>query len=134
MREHVDAPDELLNRLRPICLALPEAHEERAWVGTRWRIRAKTFAHVVPIAGGWPPAYARAASSEGPVTVLTFRAPPHEHEALRATGHPYFVPVWWDDIAGVFIDADTDWAEITELVIDSYRLLTPMKLRDKIGE
>ena len=35
-----------------LCLALPEAYEEEAWVGTRWRIRTKTFAHVLMIDRG----------------------------------------------------------------------------------
>ena len=60
--------------LRAICLALPEARQEDAWVGTRWRVRTKTFAHVLVVADGWPPAYARAAGIDGPATVLTFRA------------------------------------------------------------
>ena len=67
MRDHQDASDEMLLRLRTVCLSLPEVIEERAWVGTRWRIRTKTFAHVVPIEDGWPPAYVRAAGSNGPI-------------------------------------------------------------------
>jgi hypothetical protein len=34
-----DPMDQILTRLRAICLALPDAHEEHAWVGIRWRIR-----------------------------------------------------------------------------------------------
>ena len=43
-------------------------------MGTRWRIRKRTFAHVLTIEAGWPPAYARAAATDGPCTVLTFRS------------------------------------------------------------
>jgi predicted DNA-binding protein (MmcQ/YjbR family) len=137
MRAHQDASDEVLDRLRACCLALPEATEERAWVGTRWRIRTKTFAHVVPIEDGWPPAYVRAAGSAGPLTVLTFRADAAAHAALRAAGAPFFVPVWWLDIVGMVIDEDTDWAEVGELVAESYELLAPKRLlknREPIGE
>jgi hypothetical protein len=49
-------PDKVLSRLRSVCLGLPEAHEETAWVGVRWRIRTNTFAHVLVINAGWPPA------------------------------------------------------------------------------
>ena len=73
MRKHPQVPNAILARLRKACLALPEAHEEQAWVGTRWRIRKETFAHVLMIAEGWPPVYARAAGTDGPVCVLTFR-------------------------------------------------------------
>ena len=48
---------------------LPEAYEEQAWVGTRWRVGTRTFAHVLAVDSGWPPAYARAAGSDGPLTV-----------------------------------------------------------------
>ncbi|MCW2798958.1 MAG: hypothetical protein JWQ70_430, partial [Aeromicrobium sp.] len=41
-----EVPPEILDRLRPICLGLPEAYEEPAWTGTRWRVRTRTFAHV----------------------------------------------------------------------------------------
>jgi hypothetical protein len=133
MREHQDASATLKTRLRKITMSLPEVAEERAWVGTRWQVRGKNFAHVVPIADGWPPAYVKATGSDGPATVLTFRVGDAEHAALQATGHPYFVPVWWPDIAGVFLDANTDWAEIRELVVDSYLLLAPKKLRNLLS-
>jgi hypothetical protein len=34
-----DVPSEIIDRLRPVCLRLPQAYEEPAWVGIRWRIR-----------------------------------------------------------------------------------------------
>ena len=36
---NLDVPAEIVAELRSICLGLPEAREEQAWVGTRWRIR-----------------------------------------------------------------------------------------------
>ena len=76
MDERSDVPLEIVAELRASALALPETREEMAWVGARWRIRGKTFAHVVRIDAGWPPAYARAAGSDGPsqrVDVLVSR-------------------------------------------------------------
>jgi hypothetical protein len=35
----------IVARLREVCLGLPQAQEEPAWVGTRWCIRQQTFAH-----------------------------------------------------------------------------------------
>lgn len=129
----MDAPAEIVAALRPRCLALPEVQEERAWVGTRWRVRTKTFAHILRIDGGWPPAYAKVAGSDGPLTVLTFRAPPEEVDAFRAMGGPYFLPGWWDDIVGMALDAATDWDEVAELVTESYCLLAPRKLADRVA-
>ena len=124
---------ETLARLRSICLALPEAIEEPAWVGTRWRVRQQTFAHVLMIEAGWPPAYARAAGSSGPLCVLTFRSPLPELDAYAFAEAPYFRPGWWPDIVGMAIGAQVDWAEVGDLITDSYVRLAPKKLARAIG-
>ncbi|MDR6843230.1 hypothetical protein [Pseudoxanthomonas sacheonensis] len=131
MTAHAAVPIAIVTRLRAICLELPEAYEERAWVGTRWMIRKKNFAHVLVIDSGWPPAYARAAKSEGPLTVLTFRSGARL-EASRFSKAPFFKPVWWPDIAGLAIDAQTDWDEVADLLAGSYRLLAPKKLAAQV--
>ena len=46
-------PLEIVDRLSDICLSLP-THVEPAWVGVRWRIRKRTFAHVVTRAEDHP--------------------------------------------------------------------------------
>jgi hypothetical protein len=120
-------------RLRALCGALPEAYEEDAWVGTRWSVRKKAFAHVVFVADGWPPAYAHAVGSDGPVTVLTFRAAGEELDALVHAGPPFFKPVWFKDIVGLVLDRETDWSEVAELVTESYRLLAPKKLAAQLA-
>lgn len=121
-------PGAVATRLRAICLGLPEAYEENAWVGLRWRVRKKTFAHVLMIDSGWPPAYAKAAGSDGPACVLTFRSllPEVDESAFREP--PFFKPVWWPDIAGVFLDDGTDWVDVAKLIEASYRVLAPKQL------
>jgi hypothetical protein len=128
----VDVPPETLGRLRTLCLGLPEAHEEQAWVGTRWRIRTRTFAHVLTVDDGWPPAYARAVGSDGPCVVLTFRVSGPELEALSHAGRPFFKPVWFPDIIGMVLDAQTDWGEVAELVTAGYCLLAPKSLAARV--
>jgi hypothetical protein len=125
---HPEVPSGIIGRLRGICHGLPEAYEETAWVGTRWRIRKSTFAHVLMIDAGWPPAYAKAARTDGRACVLTFRSllPEVDDEAFRR--HPFFKPVWWPDIAGVILGDDTDWKDVAKLVAASYRLLAPKRL------
>jgi YjbR len=132
MTERASVPDEIVARLRTVCLALPDTREEQAWVGTRWRVRTKTFAHVVMVDDGWPPAYAQAADSDGPLVVLTFRAAGAELEALTHAGHPYFKPVWFTDIVGLAIERETNWSEVTELLTESYCNLAPKKLVDLV--
>jgi hypothetical protein len=125
--DHANVEPRIIGRLRAICLELPEAHEQQAWVGTRWMIRNKNFAHVLVIDAGWPPAYARAAGTKGQATVLTFRSSARL-EAPKFSRAPFFKPVWWPDIAGMIINAGTDWDEVADLVTGSYCLLAPKKL------
>src|SRR6478736_1498620 len=43
-------PDpQFVARVGEVALGLPDAHEEDAWTGVRWRIRQRTFAHVVAL-------------------------------------------------------------------------------------
>lgn len=121
-----------LASLRRVCLDLPEAVEEQAWVGTRWVVRRKTFAHVLTIEGGQPAAYAKAAQTSGPACVLTFRAPVEVLGAARFHRAPFFKPVWFRDIGGVLLDERTDWDEIERLVVRSFRLLAPKRLAAQV--
>jgi hypothetical protein len=121
-------PLEILAQLRLVCLDLPEAYEEEAWAGTRWMVAKKNFAHVLMIDKGWPPAYARAAGSVGPRCVLTFRISAAATGALRFERPPFFRPVWWPNIVGLVLDANTDWDEVAALLTNSYCVLAPTKL------
>ena len=128
MPEYADVPAAVLARLRAICLALPEAHEEQAWAGIRWCIRKRNFAHVITVE---TPAYERAAAAVtagGPATVLTFRSTGPELEVLAHAGHPFFKPRWNPEVVGMVIDDDTDWDEVTELLTDSFCMLAPKKV------
>lgn len=121
-------PPEILACLGPLCRVLPEAIEEPAWHGTRWRIRKHTFAHVLTIEAGWPPAYANVAGSDGPCCVMTFRSPLPELDLHAFARAPFFRPGWWPDIVGMVLDAGTDWHEVDDLVAESYCRLAPAKL------
>jgi hypothetical protein len=126
--EYADVPPRVLAELRPICLELPEAYEEEAWVGTRWRIRQRTFAHVLTVEGGVDSAHARAVRADGPATIVTFRSSGPELEMLRSAGHPFFYAGWGRDVVGMVLDASTDWTEVAELLTESYCVLAPKKL------
>ena len=112
-----DVPDDVAARLREVCRELPDAYEERAWVGTRWRVRKRTFAHVLGIE-----------DDEGANVVLTFRATGDELEMLRHAGPPFAILGWGRDAVGMVIDGDTDWDEVAELVTESFCVMAPKKL------
>ena len=117
MTDYTDVPVDVLDELRSVCLGLPDAAEEQAWTGRRWRIRARTFAHAFTLD-----------SAAGPTTAMTFRSEPPELDVLLAAGHPFFRPGWGTDVVGMVLDAAVDWDEVAELVTDSYCLLAPKKL------
>ena len=129
-----DVPDELVEPLREICMGLPGAYEEQAWIGTRWRVRGRTFAHVLTVEPGVDSPYARVVGAGVELTVLTFRAPPEELDALVAGGPPFFRARWGRDVVVLALDEPgaVDWAEIAELMTESYRVLAPKKLVARI--
>ena len=48
-------------------------------------------------------------------------------------GHPFFAPRRArHDRIGVWLSDGTDWEEVRELVIESYRLLAPKKLTARL--
>lgn len=113
-----DVPADVERRLRRLCLGLPDAYEEHAWVGTRWRVRKRTFVHVLGVDD----------PVDGAHVVMTFRAAGEELEALRHAGPPFRVLGWGRDAMGLTLDAATDWDEVAELVVESYCVLAPRKL------
>ena len=118
-RRYTDAvPDDVEIRLRELCLELPDVYEERAWVGTRWMVRKRTFAHLLGVELG----------DAAPAVVLSFRSAGEELEVLLHAGHPFFVLGWGRDAMGMVLDEGTDWDEVRELVTESFCVLAPTKL------
>lgn len=113
-----DVPEDIVERLRQLCLVLPEAYEQKAWVGTRWMVRKRSFAHVLSVE----------VDGADPALVLSFRSSGDELEVLRHTGHPFFMLGWGREAVGMVLDGDTDWDEVSELVTESFCVLAPRKL------
>jgi hypothetical protein len=125
---------EVVARLAATALALPGAYEEDAWTGVRWRIRAKTFAHVMVAQEGYESSFRNITGVADPTTLLTFRATGAELLALVHAGRPFYKPPWSPTIVGMELDDDTDWDEVAELVTDSYRFCAPQKLVRMLDE
>jgi hypothetical protein len=123
-----DVPVAVIDRLDGICGALPDAYQEEAWRGIRWRVRLRTFAHVLLVDEGWPPAYCAVVGSPGPHVVLTFRAPLDELMAMVASDDRFFRARWGRDVGGLVLDEHVDWEEVRELLTESFCRLAPRKL------
>jgi len=124
----IEPSADVVRRIGAVATRLPEVLEEDAWTGVRWRIRTTTFAHVMVAQPGYESAYREITGDASVRTVLTFRSTGDELLALTHAGLPFYKPPWSGTIVGLVLDDDTDWTEVAELVIDSYRCCAPQKL------
>jgi hypothetical protein len=113
-----------VDRLRAICLALPEATEKLAWGEPTWRVRGKLFAqlddhhHRADRLAVWLPA------PLGEQEVMIFADP------VRFFRPPYVGSRGW---IGVRIDHRPSWTVVTSLVRQAYRQVAPPRLREALG-
>ena len=128
MPRRIEPSADVVRRIGAVATRLPEVVEEDAWTGVRWRIRTTTFAHVMVAQPGYESAYRDITGDASVRTVLTFRSTGDELLALTHAGLPFYKPPWSGTIVGLVLDDDTDWAEVAELVTDSYRCCAPQKL------
>jgi len=118
----IEIPEDITERVRALCLALPEVTVRVDYSLVRARstaysfdIRRRSFCLLV----------AREARAGQPVPLLVLRADPEERKALLSIGHPFFAARAGRDRIGVLLTDDTDGGEIRELVIESYRVIAP---------
>ena len=112
-------PEQWVRRIDRVLASLPECRQEDAWVGTRWRVGNATVAHVF---GG-----------EDQRFRITFRGDVEDVMAFEHLGPPYFRAQWGRNVIGMLLDEDTDWAELGELLTDSYCLQAPDRLADQVA-
>ncbi|MGE5829023.1 MAG: MmcQ/YjbR family DNA-binding protein [Micromonosporaceae bacterium] len=129
-----DVPPQVEDRLRTVCLGLPGAYEEPAWTGTRWRVRGRTFAHACTVEADNQTSHARVFTTDGPICVVTFRAPGAEVGGLIGSGLPFYWPGWGVNVVGMVLDGHTDWTEVAELLTDSFRLQAPKNLARLVNQ
>src|ERR1700677_1987383 len=127
----VEVPEDIVERIRALCLALPEVAVRVDGSLTRARstawsfdIRRRSICLLV----------AREDSTGKPVPLLVLRVGPDEREALLSIGYPFLASRAGHDRVVVVLTDETDWEEIRELVTESYRILAPKKLVALLGE
>ena len=108
-----------IDRVRTLCLALPEATEKLSHGEPTWFIRGKVFAswedhhHGDPVVGLWVNA-----------------APGLQEILVSAESARYYRPKYvghrgW---IGINMEGDIDWDYAAELITDSYRMVAPKRL------
>ena len=113
----------LLDRVRTLCLALPETFELEAWGHPTFRV-----------GGGRGKMFCTAAADGSSVTL---KADPIEREALLAQGEPFYLPPYVGHKGWVGIrleESRTDWEEVAELVATSYCLIAPKRMAAQVTE
>lgn len=115
-------PDAVVtDRLRSICLALPEAVEKVTWDAPTFRVRDRIFA-MLHAADDRASVWCKA--PPGAQAVLVGAAPE------RFFRPPYVGPKGW---IGVWLDTaagwqEADWQELADLISRSYRMTAPKRL------
>lgn len=101
-------PTRNLDRVRRLCLALPETREELAWGHPVFKAGAKTFAAIEQVDGR---------------PSVAFRLPPEEVTFLLSAkpffSTPYGRGLW----ASAWADGRLDWPLVETLVQRSYRVV-----------
>lgn len=108
--------EEVLDRLRTICLALPETTEGGGVGNPTFRVRDKIFAMRHPFNERWS---------------MWCKAPPGAQDVLVGSQPDvFFVPpyVGHNGWVGVWLDINLDWDHIRDLIETSYRMTAPKRL------
>ncbi|HLN32792.1 MAG TPA: MmcQ/YjbR family DNA-binding protein [Gemmataceae bacterium] len=102
--------DKALDRVRAICLALPEACEVEAWGHPTFRAGKKMFAGFGHESGG--------SNSLALGMKMGFERQDELLEDDRFFPTPYAAHQGWVSLR---IDGKTDWAQVRELLVEAYR-------------
>ena len=116
-----------LERVRKICLALPQAHEVEAWGEPTFRVRNKLFAMFAASdnhhGGGRPSLWIKSTHVNQDLLIHADRD--------RFFAPPYVGPSGW---VGMYLDKKPDWKVLADLVRDAWRLTAPRKLQASMKE
>lgn len=117
-------PPSPLTRLRKLCLALPDAHEVKAWGEPTFRVRNKLFAM-----------YANAGNHHGNGYHAVWVNSTPTNQSFMVADNPkrFFVPAYvgpggW---VGVRLDGRVNWKVVAELLRDAYDLTAAKAKRNR---
>jgi len=110
-----------LDRLREICLALPEAEERETWECPTFRVRDKIYAMYVEDEDDRPAFWAKA-------------PPGNQTHLVEADPNRFFVPPYVGNKGwvGMLLDRRVTWREVAIVVERSYRMTAPKTLAKRL--
>jgi predicted DNA-binding protein (MmcQ/YjbR family) len=118
------SPDRL-KRLRELCLSFPETDERLDHGDPKWTINGKGFA-------------TQKGNYDGGRPSVWFKPTPADHKALpNSYPDKFFVPPYTGSKGWLAMYLDRpglDWAEVTELIEDSYRQMAPKRALKVLDE
>jgi len=122
----VAEPRDVLERVRSVCLGLPDAHEVTAWGEPTFRVRNKLFA-----------VYASANTHHGGGRPSLWVKSTHVNQDLLIRQQPerFFKPpyVGQSGWVGIYLDKRPSWATVDEVIRDGYLLIAPKRTRGQGG-
>jgi hypothetical protein len=121
MAEIVSIDGELLERVRAVCLALPEAVEAGGVGNPSFKVRDKIFAMQHGM-DGRPSLWVKAPRGFQEMIV---GADPERCFVPPYVGHHGWVGHW--------LDVAVEWGFVAQLVRDSYRMTAPKRLAAQLG-
>lgn len=108
--------DDLLERLRAVCLAYPEATEGEGVGSPSFKVREKIFAMHHPM-DGRPSMWCKAPRGFQEVIIAS--------DPERFFVPPYVGQHGW---VGMWLDVEQDWGQIHDMIDESYRMTAPKRL------
>jgi hypothetical protein len=110
------------DRIRTVCMALPEVTERESHGEATWFVGKRVFVtcadrHHDDRRAVW------LAASDGVQEALVETAPD------RFFRPPYVGGRGW---IGVYLDVPVDWGEVEARIVDAYRLIAPRRLADSV--
>ena len=127
LKQHTAFSKRILEKLRKICLGLPQATEKIAWGEPTFRCgeKGKIFVmyddnhHNAGHVGAW-------CNAPDGMQASLVRSDPQ-----RFYVPPYMGPKGW---VGVRLDTDPDWGQVAAIVEEAYRVTAPKKLLALLDE
>ena len=108
----------ILQRVRKLCLGLPETTEKEAWGGPTFRVRDKMIAMYVDDHHG-----------DGRFALWIKSTPDAQEDLVALDPETFFIPPYVGPSGwiGMRLDRKPDWGVVEDLLLAGYRMVAPKR-------